>query len=334
VTPYIQQMPPDRWTDLAGRFGLGLVQAAPSFVARGAMGTVWRLETDAGRWAVKWLFPWSPADPRPADVAVQIAAAAAGIPLPHPVLLPDGAAVITVGGQPARVYEWADLAAPLTPPVPPAAAAEAGRLLGLLHSLALAPAEPDDPWYSEVPAAGYWPDLAGRAAAAGAAWAAGLSAARGLIAELQSQVMPPQDGPRIVCHRDFNPGNVLPAAPDGRLIVLDWENSGPLPPRRELGYALFCWSAGAGRRDQQAARAFLAGYGGAAGHPTASGTGTGLFATAIATHLNMLRAMSEQALTEPEHRDFAEDVIAGLLGHDLPDLLEMISQSGTEGELL
>jgi hypothetical protein len=96
-------MPPDRWTELAGRFSLGAVITEPEFVARGAMGTVWRLETGAGRWAVKWLFPWSPADPRPADVAVQIAAAAAGIPLPPPVLLPDGAAVIRIGGPAAPV---------------------------------------------------------------------------------------------------------------------------------------------------------------------------------------------------------------------------------------
>lgn len=319
---------PDRWPRLAGRFGLGAVTAEPAYVARGAMGVVWRLDTRGGRWAVKWLFPWSPADPRPCDVSVQFAAAAAGIPLPLPVLAPDGAAVVCVDGEFARVYEWADLARPLMPPVPAATAAEAGRLLGLLHGLALEPAEPDDPWYAEVPDAEYWRDLAGRALTAGADWAPALSAARGLIGQLTSQLAPPGPGPRIVCHRDFNPDNVLPAARDQRLMVLDWENSGPLEPRRELGYAMFCWSSGAGRSDPAAAEAFLDGYTAAAGSQPE--LGPGLFSTAIAAHLNVLRVMAEQALTDPEHRSHAEGFIASLLDRDLADLRHVISQPPIE----
>jgi hypothetical protein len=51
---------PQRWTALARRFDLGPVQGAAEFVARGAMGEVWRLETIRGAWAVKWRFPWGP----------------------------------------------------------------------------------------------------------------------------------------------------------------------------------------------------------------------------------------------------------------------------------
>jgi hypothetical protein len=36
---------PERWTELARRFDLGQVHGAAEFVARGAMGEVWRLET-------------------------------------------------------------------------------------------------------------------------------------------------------------------------------------------------------------------------------------------------------------------------------------------------
>jgi Ser/Thr protein kinase RdoA (MazF antagonist) len=287
------------------------------------MGQVWRLDTARGRWAVKWQFPWAPADPRPADVGVQLAAAAAGIPLPRPVIAPDGAAVVCVDGEFARVYEWADLAEPLAPPVPAATAAEAGRLLGLLHGLALEPAGPEDPWYTEVPGADYWRDLAGRALSAGAGWAPALSAAQSLISGLSSQLAPPGEGPRIVCHRDFNPDNVLPAA-GGRLMVLDWEDSGPLEPRRELGYAVFCWAAGQGSFDPAAARAFLASYASATG--AEPDLGPGLFSTAIAAHLNVLRVMAEQALTEPEHRRHAEGFIASLLDHDLADLRNITSQ--------
>jgi hypothetical protein len=39
---------PEGWTELAERFGLGPVLGAAAFVARGAMGEVWRLETTRG----------------------------------------------------------------------------------------------------------------------------------------------------------------------------------------------------------------------------------------------------------------------------------------------
>src|SRR5215472_17551509 len=169
------------WQAVAAIFSLGPVLGIPGYVARGAMGEVWQLETSSGRWAVKWLFPWVPADPRPADVAFQLAAAAAGIPLPCPVLTADGAAVAAAGGQPVRVYEWVDLGPPLATPVPPATAAEVGRLLGTLHALGLEAGEPEDSWYTRVQPDDYWDGLIARATAAGAPWAGQLAAARELI---------------------------------------------------------------------------------------------------------------------------------------------------------
>jgi Ser/Thr protein kinase RdoA (MazF antagonist) len=168
---YILGVIPATWRALAERFGLGPVTADPVYVTRGQMGEIWRLETTSGRFAAKWLFPWAaaPSDARPADVATQLAAAAAGIRLPMPVMAPDGAAVAEVHGQPARVYEWADLGPPLTTPVSATVAAEAGRLLGLLHGLALEADEPVDPWYLTVPAGDEWADVARRASTAGAA---------------------------------------------------------------------------------------------------------------------------------------------------------------------
>lgn len=314
-----------RWHDLAERFCLGSLRGAPAYVARGSMGEIWRLETAGGCWAVKWQFPWAPADPRPRDVPVQLAAAQAGIPLPLPVLTPDGAAVISAGGAHARVYQWAELSDPLVPPVGPPAAAEAGRLLGILHSLAIPAPEPEDPWYAEPPAAERWASLAGRAAAAGTWWAPLLAAASGLIGDLTA-IAVPAGQPPLTCHRDFHPGNVLPDRSDGHLIVLDWENAGRLDPRRELGYALFVWSCGAGRTDEATANALLAGYTATAGR--AVDPGAGLFATAAAVHLNFLAAMAEQALDDPEHRSFAEEAIASLLDADLADLSRLAGTFG------
>jgi Ser/Thr protein kinase RdoA (MazF antagonist) len=282
------------------------------------MGEIWRLDTSAGVWAVKWQYPWVPTEARPSDLHIQRTAAAAGIPLPLPVTAPDGAAVVEIRGRHARVYHWVDLGAPVAPPAPAATAAEAGRLLGLLHGLAIRADEPVDPWYTEVPTADYWTDLTDRATRAGAAWAASLTSALGLIADLSELAVPLAGRPHIICHRDFNPDNVLPAASDGRLVVLDWENAGPLDAVRELGYALFTWCSGGGRFDKAAAAALLAEYATAAGAEPE--LGCDLFATAVAAHVNVVGVMAEQSLREPEHRDFAETLMASILDHDLDDL--------------
>lgn len=315
-------MTPAIWSALADRFGIGTVVGDPAYVTRGAMGEIWRLDTTAGAWAVKWQFPWVSTEARPADIAVQLAAAAAGIPLPLPVTTPDGEAVVQVLDRHARVYEWVDLGEPFEPPVSAATAAEAGRLLGLFHGLALNSDEPVDPWYNEVGDADSWDQLIDRALAADMAWAPKLAATRREIAELSDLVIPPSGRPAIVCHRDFNPDNVFPAAGNGSLMVLDWENAGPLQPDRELGYAVFCWCAGEGRFDAGASAAMLAGY--AAGSGGTPVPGDDFFATAIATHLNFLQVMAEQALTEPEHRHYAEKAIADLLDRYLGDLRQAI----------
>ena len=314
---------PERWTELARRFDLGQMQGAAEFVARGAMGEVWRLETIRGAWAVKWQFPWGPVQPRPADVGVQQAAAAAGIPLPAPVLTPAGEAVARIGSHHVRVYEWADLARPAEPPVGDRTAAEAGRLLGVLHSLALPAAEPDDPWYAEVRPPADWAALADRAAAAGMAWAGRLAGAQERIAGLSARASVPRPrDQRIVCHRDFNPDNVVPASSGDHLVVLDWENAGPLDPGCELGYALFAFSAGRGRVSTTAVTALLDSYAAALG--TDPALGPGMFGTAIATDLNFLFVMAEQAIAEPGHRDYCERQLSGLLHHDLDDLARFL----------
>jgi Ser/Thr protein kinase RdoA (MazF antagonist) len=312
---------PDRWQSLAGSFALGTVRGMPSYVARGAMGETWRLATSTGDWAVKWQFPWAPAEPHPADVAIQLAASDAGIPLPRPVTARDGAAVVRIGDRHARVYQWVDLGSPIRPPASAPIAAEAGRLLGILHALALPADGPADPWFTVAPSPDDWADIAERAAAAHATWAPGLAAARGLIAELSRAAAPSRRTP-VACHRDFNPDNVIPAVPGGRLTVLDWENAGPLDPLRELGYAMFAWCTGSGSFSPAAADALLAAYANATGK--APELEPDLYATAVAVHLNFLAAMASTALTEPEHRSYAEEALAALLEHDLRDLHRLI----------
>jgi Ser/Thr protein kinase RdoA (MazF antagonist) len=309
---------PADWTTLADRFALGSPRGAPRYVARGAMGEVWRLDTTTGRWAVKWQFPWAPDDPRPADLEVQAEAARAGIPLPRPVTTRDGDGVISVGGRPARAYAWSDLGDRFGQPAPLWAAAQAGHLLGLLHALALPATVPVDPWYAKPPKPATWPALIVRAERAGASWAGDLTALQPLLADLAARAVPPAGMP-VVCHRDFNPANVFPAAGDARsLVVLDWENSGPLDPRCEVAGAVLEWAYGGQRFDAGAARALLAGYA-SAGAPEPR-LDESCFATSITTRLNLVEVMADQALTDPEHRRYAGQRLASLFESELPDL--------------
>ena len=80
------------------------------------------------------------------------------------MLTPAGEAVARIGNHHVRVHEWADLARPAEPPVGDQTAAEVGRLLGVLHGLALPATGPDDPWYAEVRPPTDWAALADHAA--------------------------------------------------------------------------------------------------------------------------------------------------------------------------
>ena len=319
-------MTPADWMMLAERFDLGAVRRTPAYVARGAMGEIWHLETTRGRWAVKWQFPWAPADSRPYDLQVQIASASAGIPLPRPVTTPGAEAVIPVGDRHARVYQWAELGLPLQPPVAEPSAAEVGRLLGILHGLAMKADGPVDPWYTAAPGPEVWAALADRAGAVRATWAVKLAGASALIAELTALVVPVPQRPTIICHRDFSPANVIPAASGDHLVVLDWENAGPLHAERELGYVLLTWTAAGRQFVTAAADALLSEYAAASGRDAQLEAGA--FATAVAGQLNFLRVMADQAIGDPAHRRYAEEQIASLLDHDLDDLrhsIELVS---------
>lgn len=300
-------MDADRAADVAATFDLGRPAVErPAFIARGAMGQLWRLQTDAGRWAVKVLFDGADhGDPLPRDVAVQEAAAATGVRLPQVRLTPDGRAV--VGG--VRVYEWVDLAPKLVPPVDAATAAEAGDVLGRLHAHALRPeaGETVDDWYVTAPPPAAWEDLAARADAAGASWAAGLRDRLDHLVELGRFVAASRcdHADVVVCHRDFDPSNVFRPSAGGPLVVLDWENAGPLSASAELAMAVSAW---VGDGDDGP---FLDAYRGAGGQGVITGPET--FATATATTLNYLRVVVLQALEDGEHRAFAEPIIDAIL---------------------
>ena len=290
---------------IAGAFALGEPRGEPAFVARGAMGELWRVETSDGRrWAVKALFDWAPEDPFPPDVAFQRAAAGLGIHLPAPRVAPDGRAVV----DRTRVYEWVDLAPPLPRPVDAATVAEVGGVLGRLHALALAPAPGDevDEWYVTAPSRSDLAALAERAAGAGRPWAAALARHLPELGDLSDLVAgaPPLEGDVIVCHRDLTPDNAFRPAGGGPLLVLDWENAGPMSAEAELAMTVADWAP-------EDPAPLLRAYAEAGG--TATIRGASSFVTSVATTLNYLGVLVDQSVEDDGHRAFADRLLEARL---------------------
>lgn len=315
-------MTPAAVEEAAARFGLGPPVEPPVAVARGAMGRIWHVRTGGGRWAVKTLFGWVDASPRPDDVDFQVAAAAGGVLLPLPILTADGAAVVDVAGGRARAYEWVDLADPLEPPVDAATAAEVGRLLATVHRLPLAPAGPVESWYQRPPEPARWAALVKRAEATGAAWSPGLA---GLGPSWRAAIV---GGPRflapVLCHRDFDPSNVVPTA-SGDLVVLDWENAGPLSADADLACAFVAWCADPdGAVDPDAVAALADGYRGAGGPATALRPGS--FDTAVVTAANYVVVLLEGVLDDPEERAHAEPQLRAAVERRFAGLLRAVEE--------
>jgi Ser/Thr protein kinase RdoA (MazF antagonist) len=199
------------------------------------------------------------------------------------------------------VYEWVDLL-PATPtPVTPVVAREVGDLLGRLHRLALPPARDEvSSWFVQPPRLEDWRDVARRGAEAEAPWMTWLPDEIDFLDDLCRRLAVPHRGPVITCHCDFAPGNVLPSAEDGSLIVLDWENAGALQADVELAWALVLWAVNGERVDADAAEALVEGYGARpAFAPTA-------FHTALVTHVNFLEVNLDQSLDPEQRGEFSD----------------------------
>jgi aminoglycoside phosphotransferase (APT) family kinase protein len=237
-------------TEIARRFALGqAVRLSDGPVARGKQGLVWRLDTADGSWAVKAPFRGAREDDVRAATAFQEAASAAGVPTPRVRRTTDGDVLALVAGGQVRVYQWVDLLPPDTRLDP----ARVGAVVAAIHRVSPACTGPLDPWYHDAVGAGRWDRLAGQLVAAGAPFAGRLADLRDELVALESWIEPPET--LRTCHRDLWADNVLPTA-DGDVCVIDWEDSGPADPSRELACVLFEF----GRSDAGRARALADAY--------------------------------------------------------------------------
>ena len=288
---------------VTARYGLGRPLGPPVYAARGELGRIWRLDTERGAWAVKEaLVPVAEADAA-ADVAFQLAAAAAGVPLPLPVRTIEGQVTVRGPGAVLRVYEWVDL----DPGAGDPAAADLGALLARMHRVAHPARGPVVEWFSAPLGEARWRAFAASAAAAGAGWAGRLAARLPELIALDDLVRPPDPARVRWCHRDLNAENVRHTA-HGPLVVLDWENSGPAQPEREL--AALLWEVG------EQAPQVAAAYGGAAPEPAD-------FSMAIAVQGHLFELYGRRALDpaeSAENRERAQGRLAALLDRPLtPD---------------
>jgi aminoglycoside phosphotransferase (APT) family kinase protein len=291
-------MPAETAAAIAAAYDLGPLTGAPVAAARGEQGVIWRLDTASGRWAVKQLLrPVEEADAA-RDVAFQRAALAAAVPLPAPRLTTAGTVLLAAGPtrwhSAVRVYRWAELA-----DEPPVSAAELGRLLAGLHQLAWRDQGPpsDDPWFSAPSGRAGLARLLAAASEAGESWAPLLGRRLAGLIEAERVISPPAPALLLTCHRDLNLENVRRGA-GGGLVVLDWENSGPAEPARELAAVVADLAADLGA---QAAGAAHAAYLAAGGQ--ARLTGPADFGMAVAVQGHLLQVYGYRALAAAESEE-------------------------------
>jgi Ser/Thr protein kinase RdoA (MazF antagonist) len=220
-------------SEVARAFGLGTPGRELTHVARGAMGEVFRLDTERGPFAVKRLL-WGPTGDEEPNVAFQFAAADAGVPLARPLLTTNGDVLKRLGDGWWRAYEWVDAAACGDTPVGTQVAAALGRLHGLAY------------YFEGEPSSWFWDSLGAERISN----AIDIALRHGFAVEDRRKELmtldeivagAARDEPLVGCHHDTEKQNVLVRA-DG-IVLIDWDNAGAGIADREFGAALQQWDA-------------------------------------------------------------------------------------------
>jgi len=312
---------------LAYRFDLGTPTAPMRSVARpDDSGRAWHLQTDRGRWLVRTFDTAHWIVPPETDVALQEAAACAGVRLPAPKRSRTEEILEEIDGQTWRAYEWANAGPPLAPPVSADVARQIGETLAIVHGLELA-VDRICPWHSRRVSEEPWHDTAARVKASGASWADAMADAAACLEDLEqigAEASPPAP---VLTHNNLGPANVR-IGPDGRVVVLDWWHAGGQPPAWELAEALLHWVPG----NERGTRALIAGY--MAGAGSEPGLELASFRGAVVSLANYIHGQVGLALraTGAEDRRYTERNVRHVLASpptraDLERLLEVATSA-------
>ena len=229
------------WRSVAEAYDLGRVIEVAAEPARGLQGEVWRLTTTTGTWAVKETFGPITEDEARSWGEFQEAARRAGVPAPPVRRTHDGRHLTRIAGRSIRVHGWVDIDGPDTRLDP----ALVGAAVAKLHRVPVPAVGAPHWWYTEPVGAATWDELVDASRTAGAPFAHRLAAIRDDLVAMEL-TMTPMD-PVQTCHLDLWADNVR-SAPDGAdrggagragLCIIDWDNSGPADPTRELALVLF-----------------------------------------------------------------------------------------------
>lgn len=299
---------------VADAYGLGEVTSAMRSMARpDESGRQWSFETDRGRWVARTMDTWWPIVDVETEVALQEAAAAAGVLLPAPVRGRSGEIMASLGGHTWRVCEWRHSRPPMAAPASAAITREMGGIIATVHRLAL-PVDRVSPWHTMRLSPVGWPELAATARAEGAGWATELDEVVTTLLELDAigaDVPAPEP---VLSHNTIGPGQVRRGT-NGRLVVLGWEHAGGQPPSWELANALMDWTVDPGGGVNTAgARALVEGYRATAGSvPTLDLTA---FRGAVTGLANYVAGQVRFALdADGEDRRHADRSVRHLLAH-------------------
>lgn len=273
---------------VAERFGLGIVEGVGEYVARGVSGEIFRLDTSAGRWALKRML--AAPDPEQIETAVRLqdAARAAGVRSPRTIRASGGAVLAAVDDQLWQVSEWVEADADAPDLFAPDRLRALGEALARIHSLRLSPPHDVVPWLTTAPTADAWARLCADVQESDVTWAAEFLALRPELRRLSELVASTPPSGAVLSHCDLGPANVAVAG--GRLLVLDWERAGAIPPMQELGYVLVQWCRPLDRRPL--AGHIVSGYREGLPNP-----GLDVFAVAACAWLNFLSAMANAAVS-------------------------------------
>jgi Ser/Thr protein kinase RdoA (MazF antagonist) len=225
-------------------------------VASGRLGSIWRLDTESGSWAVKQVGDAS--DAELAEVLEGAAlqdAALAGVPTPAVRRTPAGDVIADRHRTRVRLHAWADLEEPDIDLDP----VELGQLVAALHRVDFAGTIGPDPWYADPVGVARWHELMAVLHARGAPFAGELDALVPELVALEAYLGGPPRALRT-CHRDLWADNVR-RTPDGDLCVFDFDNTGLADPSQELALVLVEYGAA----DSTRARTIRAAYAEAGG---------------------------------------------------------------------